>query len=121
MKITSNADYKQALHTVYHLMNKGEENITDAEASQIKKMAKAIEAYEDNILKIMPLPITIHSIIQEKIIEMNLTQNQLAKMFGISKTKLSLILNAKRSPEVKFLKAMHKELGVDGNFLLETA
>jgi hypothetical protein len=27
----------------------------------------------------------------------------------------------KRSPEVKFLKAMHKELGVDGNFLLETA
>lgn len=41
MKITSNADYKKALHTVYHLMNKGEENITDAEASQIKKAGKS--------------------------------------------------------------------------------
>lgn len=120
MKIKSNVEYKRALHKVYNLMNKGEENITDAEANQIEKLAKAIEDYEDHVLKIMPLPVTINSIVQDKIAEMDITQNQLAKMLGMNKTKLSLILNAKRQPDVKFLKAVHEKLGVDGNFILES-
>lgn len=67
----------------------------------------------------MPLEVTINSIVQEKITEMDITQNQLAKMLGINKTKLSLTLNSKRPPDVKFLKAVHEKLGVDGNFYFE--
>lgn len=120
MKIKTNSEYKNALHKVYSIMNKGEKNITDAEARQAEKLAKAIEGYEDNVLKIMPLQVTINSIVQEKIAEMDITQNQLAKMLGINKTKLSLILNSKRQPDVKFLKSVHEKLGVDGNFILES-
>lgn len=100
-------------------MSKGEANITEAEAAEIEAMAKTIEDYEDTVLKIMPLPVTVASIVQEKIIELDISQTQLAKMFGIGKSKLSQILNGKRQPDVPFLKAVHEKLGVDGNFILE--
>ncbi len=109
------------MHKVYSLMNKGDKNITDAEAEKIAEMAKAIEDYEDHALKIMPLPITVASIVQEKIAEMDITQTQLALMFGIGKSKLSQILSGKRQPDIPFLKAIHEKLGIDGNFILEKA
>lgn len=121
MKILNNKDYKEAVHKVYSLMNKGDKNITDAEAAKIKVMASAIEEYEDNVLKIMPLPVTVASMVQDKIVEMDITQTELARMFGIGKSKLSQILNGKRQPDISFLKAVHEKLGIDGNFILEKA
>jgi antitoxin component HigA of HigAB toxin-antitoxin module len=119
MKISDNASYKKALHEVYNLMNKGDKNITDKEAFAIETMSKAIEYYEDHVLKIVPLPVTVTSVVQDKIVEMNITQTQLAQMFGIDKAKLSQILNGKRQPDVPFLKAVHEKLGIDGNFILK--
>jgi HTH-type transcriptional regulator/antitoxin HigA len=40
-------------------MNKGEANLSEAEKKQVRTLALAAEYYEDNVLKIMPLPITI--------------------------------------------------------------
>jgi antitoxin component HigA of HigAB toxin-antitoxin module len=119
MKIKNNKEYKEALHKVYNLMNKGEENVTDAEARQIEQMAKAIEYYEDYVLKIMPLPVTVASIVQGKVEELNITQLKLAEMLNVGTAKLSQILNGKRKPDVPFLKAVHEKLGIDGNFILE--
>lgn len=121
MKIASNKDYKNAVHKVYQLMSKGEANITNAEAATIEAMAKAIEQYEDAVLKVAPGLVTVATIVQEKIMEMDITQTQLANMFGIGKAKLSQILNGKRPPDVPFLKAVHEKLGIDGNFILEKA
>jgi len=90
-----------------------------AEALNIEALSKAIEYYEDNVLKIMPLPVTVASIVQDKILELKITQAQLADVFGIAKSKLSQILNGKRKPDVPFLKAVHEKLGIDGNFILE--
>ena len=119
MTISNNEQYKQAIGEVYVLMNKGEINITDAEADQIAKMAKAIEYYEDNILKLMPIRITVNTVVQQKAADMDITQKQLAKILGIGTPKLSQILNGKRPPDVSFLKAVHEKLGIDGNFILE--
>jgi HTH-type transcriptional regulator/antitoxin HigA len=121
MKIATNKQYKEAVHRVYSLMNKGDNNITEADAHQIEIMAKAIEDYEDNVLKIMPLPVTVASIVQDKIAEMDITQTQLAQMFGIGKSKISQILSGKRQVDVAFLKAVHSKLGIDGNLILEHA
>lgn len=121
MKIKNNKEYKDTLHKVYKLMNKGEKKITASEAEQIKQMSKAIEYYEDNILQIMPLPVTVASIVHDKIEEMDITQAKLATMLDISTAKLSQILNGKRKPDVPFLKAIHQHLNIDGNFILESA
>jgi len=121
MKITDNKQYKEALHRVYSLMNKGENSLTDAEAQEIEMISKAIEYYEDYILKLMPMPVTINAIVQQKAEEMDISQKQLAELFGMTPPKLSQILNGKRQPDVSFLKAVHQKLGIDGNFILELA
>lgn len=119
MIISNNQQYKQAIGEVYVLMNKGEKNINDIEAKQIEDMAKAIEYYEDHILKLMPIRITVNTVVQQKATDMDITQKQLAEMLGIGTPKLSQILNGKRPPDVHFLKAVHEKLGIDGNFILE--
>lgn len=68
----------------------------------------------------MPIPVTINAVVQQKDAEMNITQKQLAEMFGRATPKLSQIFNGKRPPDISFLKAVHEKLGIDGNFILET-
>ena len=119
MKITNNIEYKAALKTVYEMMNKGEANISEAETVELEKMAKAVEHYEDYVLKLMPIPVTINAVVQQKVSELDITQKQLAAMFGMATPKLAQILNGKRQPDIRFLKAVHEKLGIDGNFILE--
>jgi len=54
MKIKTPAEYKNALQKVYNTMNKGEKNITEAQTKKTQKLTKAIEDYEDNVLKVAP-------------------------------------------------------------------
>jgi transcriptional regulator with XRE-family HTH domain len=82
-------------------------------------MAKAIEYYEDYVLKIMPLPVTVASIVHDRIEALNITQAKLSKTLNIGTAKLSQLLNDKRKPDVPFLKAIHEKLNIDGNLLLE--
>jgi HTH-type transcriptional regulator / antitoxin HigA len=119
MKIETLEQYKEALQEVYVLMNKGESNLTETEKAQIGSMAKAIEHYEDHVLKIMPLTPSIATIVQLKLKERQLNQRSLSALIGIGTAKISQILNGKRQPDVQFLKAIHEKLGIDGNVLLE--
>lgn len=45
---------------------------------------------------LMPLQLTVATIVQDKLVEMDVTQTQLAQLFGIGKSKVSQILNGKR-------------------------
>jgi HTH-type transcriptional regulator / antitoxin HigA len=119
MTINNEEQYQVAIQEIYALMNKGSINITEAEGDQIEILAKAIEYYEDHVLKLMPMPVTINSVVQQKVAEMDITQKQLATMFNMGTSKLSQILNGKRPPDISFLKAVHEKLGIDGNFILE--
>ena len=117
-KITSKKAYDTALTDVYKLMQKGEKNITDKEANTISSLAAAIQEYE-KIHQPFPMPKTISEIVELKMFEQKINRGSLAKILGIGAPKLSQILNNKREPDVRFLKAIHEKLGVDGNFILE--
>jgi HTH-type transcriptional regulator/antitoxin HigA len=95
--------------------------LTDEEKEELSNLSLLAEQYEDNVLKIMPLPVTISSVVQHKIKELNISQAKLAEMLGLGTSKLSQILNGKREPDVMFLKAIHSKLGISGDFLLENA
>ncbi len=56
MEIKDDLEHETALSEVYELMNKPEESITDEDLATIDTLAKAIEHYEDHVLKILPLP-----------------------------------------------------------------
>jgi HTH-type transcriptional regulator/antitoxin HigA len=112
------ANYDQVMASIESLMDKGSKNISSDELAELRSLALAAQQYEKKTFKIPP-PTTLEGIIELKMFEMKLKQTELAKRLGLSNAKLSLILNGKQKPDVAFLKAVHKELHIDGNQLLE--
>ena len=47
-------------------------------------------------------------------------QVELAKLLGISNTKLSLILSGKQKADLQFIKSIHKELKINAEFILQS-
>jgi HTH-type transcriptional regulator/antitoxin HigA len=120
MKIENEREYNATMKKIDALMKKGEKNLTDKEAKEIRTLALAAQAYEKSIYKI-PAPKTFEGLIELKMYERRLKQKELAKLLGIGEPKLSQIMSRKRKPDLAFLKAAHEHLGIDGNILLEYA
>jgi len=123
-KIRTEVQYNQVMKLIEKFIEKataggGFNSLSALESEELSSLSLLAEQYEDDVLKIMPLPVTINTIVQSKIKELNLTQAKLAEMLGLGTSKLSQILNGKRDPDVMFLKAVHSKLGISGDFLLE--
>jgi len=123
-KIRNEAQYNQVMALIEKFITKATDSggftfLSAPEKEELANLSLLAEQYEDNILQLMPLPVTINSVVQRKIKELNLTQAKLAEMLGLGTSKLSQILNGKREPDVMFLKAIHSKLGISGDFLLE--
>ena len=125
-KIRNETQYNQVMALIEKFIAKATERdgfnfLSQQQKEELSSLSLLAEQYEDHVLKIMPLPVTINSVVQHKIKELNLTQAKLAEMLGLGTSKLSQILNGKREPDVMFLKAIHSKLGISGDFLLENA
>ena len=118
--IATEKEYVATMSKLDALMKKGEKNLTDKEAEEIRTLALAAQAYEKSIYTI-PTPKTLLGLIELEMYERKLKQKELAKLLGIGEPKLSQIMSSKRKPDLAFLKAAHKHLGIDGNLLLESA
>jgi HTH-type transcriptional regulator / antitoxin HigA len=116
-KIANESDYKSVMGKIDTLMSKGSANLSKGELTEIRKLALEAQQYEQTKFTIAP-PTTLAGIIEMKMYEMRLKQKDLAKRLNVSDTKLSLIMNRKQKPDVEFLKAVHKQLHVNGDFLL---
>ncbi len=116
--IASETDYNAVMAKIDKLMAKGSANVTKSELADIRALALKAQAYEKKTYVIEP-PTTFAGIIEMKMYDMKLRQTQLAKKLHVSDTKLSLIMSGKQRPDVSFLKAVHKELQIDANILLE--
>lgn len=125
-KIRTEAQYHQIMGLIEAFINKatdigGFHMLSEAEANELEKLSLLAEQYEDQVLKVMPIPVTINAVVQHKIKELDITQAKLADLLGMGTSKLSQILTGKREPDVPFLKAVHLKLGISGDFLLENA
>jgi HTH-type transcriptional regulator/antitoxin HigA len=120
VKIENEKEYNASMKKIDALMKKGESKLSGREANELRTLALAAQAYEKSIYTI-PAPKTLEGLIELKMYERKLKQKELAKLLGIGEPKLSQIMSKKRKPDVAFLKAAHKRLGIDGNILLEFA
>jgi HTH-type transcriptional regulator/antitoxin HigA len=125
-KIRNKEQYNHIMELINAILKKataggGFHALSKNEADELGHLSLLAEQYEDNVLKLMPLPVTINAVVQHKIKELNITQAKLAEMLGLGASKLSQILNGKREPDITFLKAVHNKLGISGDFLLENA
>jgi HTH-type transcriptional regulator/antitoxin HigA len=118
VNIGNEKDYNATMIKIDALMKKGESKLTKKEAEQLRMLALSAQLYEKSIYKI-PIPKTLEGLIELKMYERKLKQKELAILLGVGEPKLSQIMSRKRKPDVDFLKAAHKHLGIDGNVLLE--
>lgn len=125
-KIRTERQYKQIMELIENYLQKATEkggfhNLNKKDADELQRLTLMAADYEDNVMKIMPLPVTLPAMIDRKRQELKITQKKLAQVLGIGTPKLSQILNGKRDPDVSFLKAVYKKLKIDANFILEHA
>ena len=119
-KIETKASYQAVMAKIDGLMAKGSGNVSAAELAEIRRLALSAQEYEKNVY-VVDAPSTLSGMIEMRMYEMRLRQVDLARKLRVSPAKLSLILNGKQKPDVDFLKAVHTELNVDANFILEHA
>lgn len=116
----TDANYKSIMAKIDSLMAKGSENVSENELKEIRHLALKAQAYEQRFY-VIEQPTTLSGMIEMRMYEMKLKQVDLAKKLKVSPAKLSLILSGKQKVDVNFLKAVHNELKVDAEFLLEHA
>lgn len=126
-KIRSEREYKAVMRTIETLLEKvtklgGFHMLPKEESDMLANLSKLAESFEDKTMQLMPIkPKTLQEAVQFKMAEQKLTQARLAKKLGIGAPKLSQIMTGKREPDVEFLKAVHKKLNIDAEFLLTHA
>jgi HTH-type transcriptional regulator / antitoxin HigA len=122
-QIKSKKAYHECMVEIYTLMNKGEANLNASELKKIAEMSAAAESYEDTVLGLQfrQEPESIPAMVELKLFEKKMTQAKLAEALGLSKSKVSEILNGKRRPDLAFLKGLYQVLKIDPEFLLKHA
>ncbi len=117
-KIKSKSEYKKVAEEVFELMNKGENKLTEEESNKVRNLALAIQAYEKELYPLQ-MPKTLSGMIELKMYERRLTQENLAKKLKISPAKFCMIIRGKQKPDVSFLKMLRKELDISADFILD--
>lgn len=110
--------YEVTMTEIEKLMKIGEKNLSPSSIKRLKTLSKAAEAYEDRHEQ-MPVSTSLRDILSVKFSQMGINQAYAAQLLGVSETKLSQILNGRQKPDVRLLKAIHVQLKVDGNTLME--
>lgn len=124
-KRISKLEYVKAESKMEKLLEKatlkgGFEFLTEKVAKDLAIQTEIVRLYESEHM-VIPMPDTLHGIIELKMFELKLKQKDLAKLLQTSDTQLSEIMHQKRKPSVAFLKSIHQFLGIDGNLLLKLA
>jgi HTH-type transcriptional regulator / antitoxin HigA len=123
MKITNNNEFKMAFAMLDAIIAEGFQGIPEKE-KQFREIAVAIEDYEDNVLKIMPLtrkPDSLSDMLRLKMFEFKYKQRDLAQLLDITPTRLSEIMNGKRKVNIDLAKRLYQKLNIDPKFILENA
>ena len=115
--IRNNKDYEKIMAEIDLLIEIPDNKLSKEQASKLHRLAKAAQQYEKSVYTIKP-PSTFEGILEMKMYELKLNQGAMAKKLHTSGAKLSMILSGKQKPDIKFLKTVHDNLGIDGNYLL---
>ena len=117
-KIQSKAAYKATMERIEELLPLVDDNtpIDDKNLIELDLLSALIEEYED-----VHYPIASPSlvdIIKLRMYEMRLTQTSLARLLGISKSRISDYLNGRSEPTLQVARNMSVKLNIDANIVL---
>lgn len=126
-KIETRKDYETLMARIEKLLQKSTKNggfdkLSEKDKEELKILSLAAEQFEDSI-PLMPIkqPSTITEMLRYKMFELNIKQKQLAKLIGVSETRVSELLNGKRKLNIELAKKLHSKLHIDADFLLKVS
>ncbi len=121
-RIENQEQFQQAFSKIDALIAEGFEGNKEKE-QEFLAIAKAIEYYEDHVLKLMPMtpPKDVIEALEWSMFSKKMKQKDLAGLLGISVTRLSEVLQRKRKLNLDLAKRIHEKLGLDAEFILKTA
>jgi HTH-type transcriptional regulator / antitoxin HigA len=122
MKIENQEQLQAAFQEIDKMIAEGFEGNPEREATFLS-IAKAIEYYEVEVLKLMPMtpPKDVVEVLEYSMFSRKMRQKDLASLLEVSVTRLSEIMQRKRKINLDFAKKVHEKLGIDAAFILKTA
>ena len=117
-KIENKAAYKATMERIEELLPWVDDNtpIDDKNLVELDLLSALAEEYED-----VHCPIarpSLVDIIKLRMYEMGLTQTSLARLLGISKSRINDYLNGRSEPTLNVARNMSTKLNIDANIVL---
>ena len=112
-KINSEIAYRAALERIDELLPlvNDEISITDKNYIELDLISTLVEEYEEEHYPIGKPQLV--DVIKLRLYEMGLSQAALAKMLGISSSRVSEILNGKAEPTMRVGRELSRQLNID--------
>ncbi len=127
--LTTRKQYDEAKSRVEALIAEAtEKGMLDSDmdnqyTQEIAELSKAMAAYEDEYLNVLPLreksPLILS--IENYFYARGMKQKDGAKLLGVNESQFSQIMSGRRSISMSLAKRLHSKLGIDANLILEFA
>lgn len=111
------ADHSWAMQQIDGLMSS--DDLSDDQVQHLEVIAILVEKYETEHFPVkLPTPVDA---IEFRIDQLGITRSQLAEMIDFPKSRVSEVLNGKRSPSLNMMRALHERLNIPADVLLGKA
>lgn len=115
MKVTKE-QYDWANKRLEEILPVTEDSIDDPNCIELDLLSSIIEAYEEENYPISAP--SLSEILKLRMFELGLTQAQLAKMLGVTPSRISEYISGKTEPTMKVGRRIAKELGIMAEIVL---
>lgn len=119
MIIHNKKTYYEAMAEIETYLEKGFDNLTEAEEIRLDELSSAVEVWENTAYP-MPLEPAFKDILLYLMETKSINQSQLSNELQVSSSLVSEIIRGKKLPNIEILVNMHKKFQIDGNLLLES-
>lgn len=116
--ITNEMQYGKACERVEQLLKivSSKTPLDDINSVELELLSNLVADYEEKYYPI--LPPTVAEILRDRMSERRLSQNSVAKLLGVSASRVSEYLNGKAEPTLKIARVMCKELDISPTVIL---
>ncbi|WP_345263122.1 helix-turn-helix domain-containing protein [Nibrella viscosa] len=121
MNVDTNEEYQLATKAIEELLSKGFDRLSDAETAELQRLSLLVEKYEDVHYPMPVEPETLPDMIRLRMFQEKLKQKEVARLLGITETRLSEVLSGKRKVNMDLAKRLHENLRIRAEFILKTA
>lgn len=110
--------YNAIMLRIEELMEQVDESapMTDLRVMELDLLVELAEEYEDEHFPISPPALS--DVMKLRMHEMNLTQENLAKMLGLSQSRISNYLTGKTNPTLEIARSISKQLDINPSIVL---